>query len=336
MVHLVNIFQKVVDHFNMRIRRCLIHCCVLLAGNGVDITEDDPAWLKAKGDDFFRVGDYLSAMNAYSAALDVDDTLVSCFSNRSACYLKLSSPHDCRSDCSQAISLLDNDVSEVGHKCPNNIKILLKMLMRRGVANCQQGLYKEAIDDYQRSLLILHENSNVAIDVSAENLRSDMEKLIKLESADMLKKRADTKFSQGEVVEALILYSDALSEAPLHVGCLSNRAACKIARQDFSGCIHDCSVALEIFDSDDFLQKNTPIASGNSDSLSMLSAILPPRGSEKRKSWYLKTLVRRGAANFQAGNLSEAISDYGKACALDPANNSLKTDLNNLRNSRST
>ena len=274
-------------------------------------------------------------MNAYSAALDVDDTLVSCLSNRSACYLKLSSPHDCKSDCTQAIELIEKGEKEGNSSESKQTRILLKMLMRRGIANCQQGLYKDAINDYETCLLALDDNAGEHFDISAENLKSDLEKLKKLESADVLKKSADTKFSQSDIAEALLLYSDALLASPLHVGCLSNRAACKIATRDFNGCIKDCSLALEIFDSDDVLQKNAPIQSGSTENLSMLAAILPTRGSDKRKSWYLKTLVRRGAAHFQAGNISEAIADYGKACAIDPTNNSLKTDLNNLRNSRS-
>ena len=290
--------------------------------------------MKAKGDDFFRVGDYLSAMNAYSAALDVDETLVSCYSNRSVCYLNLSSPHDCKSDCTQAIELIERGEKD-GPSDSSLTKIKMKMLMRRGIANCQQGLYKDAISDYKSCLITLQDNMERYFDISAENLTSDIDKLIKLEIADELKKSADTKFSQNETADALLLYSKALQESPLHVGCLSNRAACKIATRDFFGCIKDCSLALEIFDSDDILQRNTPIQSGNSENLSMLTAILPMRGSDKRKSWYLKTLVRRGAAHFQAGNREEAIADYGKACSIDPTNGSLKTDLNNLRNSHS-
>mmetsp|Transcript_6431 Transcript_6431/g.10524 ORF Transcript_6431/g.10524 Transcript_6431/m.10524 type:complete len:476 (-) Transcript_6431:116-1543(-) len=305
-------------------------------GNGIDVTEEDPAWLKAKGDDFYRVGDFLSAMNAYSAALDIDESMVSCYSNRSACYLKLSSPHDCKSDCSQAIVILEQDAKDdSGLIESTQTKVLLKLLMRRGVANCQMGLYKEATNDYQECLRILLQSSSSILDISAKNLQSDIEKLSQLEKADNLKKNADTKFSQSDISDALKLYSDALLESPLHVGCLSNRAACKIATRDFCGCIRDCSLALDIFDSDDSLQCSTPLSSGSSEKLSMLTAILPAKGSDKRKSWYLKTLVRRGAAHFQAGNVNDAILDYSKACAIDPTNNSLKTDLNNLRNSRS-
>ena len=34
------------------------------------MTEDDPRWLKAKGDDFYRSGDFLSAISAYTSAVD--------------------------------------------------------------------------------------------------------------------------------------------------------------------------------------------------------------------------------------------------------------------------
>jgi len=54
-----------------------------------DVSEEDPVWLKAKGDDFFRSGDCRSAVNAYSAAIDADEQMTACYSNRSACFLKL-------------------------------------------------------------------------------------------------------------------------------------------------------------------------------------------------------------------------------------------------------
>ena len=40
-----------------------------------DMTETDPTWLKGKGDDFYRSQDYLSAINAYSTALEVDPNM---------------------------------------------------------------------------------------------------------------------------------------------------------------------------------------------------------------------------------------------------------------------
>ena len=53
------------------------------------------------GDDFYRGGDYRSALNVYSAAIDADDHMVACYANRSACYLKLDMLTECRLDCQE-------------------------------------------------------------------------------------------------------------------------------------------------------------------------------------------------------------------------------------------
>ncbi len=41
------------------------------------------------GDSMFRAGDAHGAIGAYTAALDVDPSMVACLGNRAACYLKL-------------------------------------------------------------------------------------------------------------------------------------------------------------------------------------------------------------------------------------------------------
>ena len=71
---------------------------------GGTMEEEDPTWMKAKGDDFFRGGDFRSAVNAYSEALEMDEHMIGCYANRAACYLKLKLPLDCQADCSMGIS----------------------------------------------------------------------------------------------------------------------------------------------------------------------------------------------------------------------------------------
>ena len=58
----------------------------------VNITEREPVFLKDKGDAFFRAGNYRSALEAYTAAVDAerdaprpDGTLVRLYANRAAC-----------------------------------------------------------------------------------------------------------------------------------------------------------------------------------------------------------------------------------------------------------
>jgi hypothetical protein len=54
----------------------------MYTGIGGDASEEDPVWLKAKGDDFYRGGDFRSALNAYSAAIDMNENMTACYSNR--------------------------------------------------------------------------------------------------------------------------------------------------------------------------------------------------------------------------------------------------------------
>lgn len=306
-----------------------------LAGNGVDISEEDPSWLKAKGDDFFRGGDFRSAINAYSSALDVDDQMISCYSNRSACFLKIGAPSDCRGDCMDAIEIIMNNIAS-GEMDDNDViasrKTLAKLLMRKGICNCHLGAYGDAIVDYESAIKeLIGVGSSESVVLEA---RSDLEKLSALQSADRHKKRGDEEMAGGNIAQAIELYTLALQASPMHVGCLSNRAAGKLATRDFEGCVSDCTAALSVLEEDEGEAAGKIMSGVGTDSLSMLTAILPPKGSDKRKSWFLKTLVRRGAAHAQTMDIEAAILDYGKAVALDPTNTALKEDLNKLTNMR--
>jgi dyslexia susceptibility 1 candidate gene 1 protein len=303
----------------------------------VDISEEDPSWLKAKGDDFFRGGDYRSAVNAYSSAIEADETMISCYSNRSACFLKLGVPIDCRSDCSEGIELIMKYLGSTAVDEDEALqlkKTMAKLLMRRGISNCQLGSYADASRDYASGIEALLATGGT--ETAIASARSDMEKLTALQTADTYKKKGDEVMAEGNIAQAIMFYTQALQASPVHVGCLSNRAAGKLATHDYEGCIADCSAALNILDEDERGSSGAgKIMSGaGADSLSMMTAVLPPKGSDKRKSWVLKTLVRRGAAYAQNKDIDAAIVDYGKACALEPTNTALKEDLNKMTNYR--
>ncbi|CAN0522731.1 unnamed protein product, partial [Scytosiphon promiscuus] len=70
-----------------------------------DISESDPVWLKGKGDDLYRGGDFLGAINAYTAALDADPKAAACLSNRAACHLRLGQASACVADCGAALEI---------------------------------------------------------------------------------------------------------------------------------------------------------------------------------------------------------------------------------------
>jgi tetratricopeptide (TPR) repeat protein len=323
--------------------------------------DGDPVWLKAKGDDFFRGGDFLSALNAYSAAIDIDEGMTACYSNRSACYLKLKMFAECLLDCTEVVKQIDAELasistsnstatalSEAVRKEIIALKVMLsKSLLRRGSTNCQMGAFANALNDYTRTNNLLFgfvgkrdsasHNSETSKDEDVEfclptvtkaSLAADLDRIIKLNSADLLKKEGDNLFAQGKLSESWLKYGEALQLVPVHVSCLSNRSACSLARKDIQGCIDDCSCALALL-------KDSDTSSLQDDNhINMLNTILPSVGSEKRKSWVLKILARRGAAYVQLSLLDEAVEDFRSASGLDPTNEALKSDLNKIINYR--
>lgn len=84
--------------------------------NTIDISEREPLFLQDKGDSFYMKGNFRSAINAYTDALQKDSTLLLCFANRAACFLQLKQFKACIEDCTAALQLLkqkEADIQEV-------------------------------------------------------------------------------------------------------------------------------------------------------------------------------------------------------------------------------
>ena len=353
----------------------------------MDVIDGDAVWLKARGDDFYRGGDFRSALNAYSAAIDANENMLACYSNRSACYLRLKMFAECGLDCSEGIKRIDEEIRALTGSTPENdshsisssnsnshtngsrsssvvlsdttakevvvLKVLLsKLLLRRGATSCQMGHFSEALNDYVRTSILLYgyevrgdlilKNKNDAVRMDAEfslpgitkeSLSADLVRIGKLLDVDILKKEGDAFFAEEKLEESCTKYTHALQLIPIHVGCLSNRSACRLARKDVQGCIDDCTSALLLLKDDD--KAGTKMEqSTRGEEVNMLNSILPSEGSEKRKSWVLKTLLRRAAAYAQLNSLDLAVEDFRNASGLDPKNETLKSDLNKMLNYR--
>nr|XP_020441350.1 dyslexia susceptibility 1 candidate gene 1 protein isoform X1 [Monopterus albus] len=128
-----------------------------------DLKEEDrnPNWLKDKGDNFFAIGDYLSAVNAYNLAIRLNRKIPALYSNRAACHLKLRNLHKAIEDSSQALDLLTPPVAA-------NAAARARAHVRRGSAFCQLQLYAEGLQDYEAA---------VKIDPHNEVLQSDTQRI---------------------------------------------------------------------------------------------------------------------------------------------------------------
>lgn len=312
---------------------------------GQDVSEEDPVWLKAKGDDFFRSGDIRSAINAYSAAIDADDSFIQCYSNRAVCYLQIQLFSQCKLDCDKAILLIQeklppnldkvntSSADKMTEKDVESFRLmatLVKLLLRRGNALCSVGLFQESYTDYSQALVKYQQlPANIIgsslTNITIQSIQSDIDRLKLLCSIEAMKKEADTLIGDKQLHAALEKYDKVLEILPIHVSALSNRAGCKIALGDIEGAIVDCTTAI------DLLKMNEEQRFARSDGMkNMLSAILPSPSSDKRKQWLLKTTLRKAVALVQLERLTEAIEVYNEAMKIDPSNDQIKLDHDKL------
>ena len=198
----------------------------------------------------------------------------------------------------------------------------------------------QELTDYNRSKS-LDLNTPFA-GISIPSLQQDISNIESLVKCDQFKKDADKSFGEQNLDQALVYYNEALSILPFHVGCLSNRAACYLSLGQVQKCIDDCTTAIDLLQFDpasrnpaesvkvSLISNNTSHASA-----SMIQSILPLPGSDRRKAWVSKTLVRRGRANIMVNNMCDAVEDYREACKINPNDEALKNDLKNLEESNS-
>ena len=274
-----------------------LHNNGLLNKDALDISDVDPVWLKGRGDDLFRGGDILGAINAYSSAFEADKTMVKAVANRSACYLKMQEGARCVSDCDDALKLssIPGNRAIIEQEGQGGIKLFwLKLFVRRGCARCMLGEFSDATDDCKKAW---------DLDPTNAELESDYMRMKRLADVDAMKKEGDACFGRGEVEPAIEKYNAAIAMDGRFVSAVSNRAGAYLAFGNYEDCISDCDAALRLLSGEEGSQGSGPI---------------PPPGSDKRKEWVYKTVCRRSKAKSELGRFVEAIKDLEMALKFVP------------------
>jgi tetratricopeptide (TPR) repeat protein len=118
-------------------------------------------WMKQQGEVFFNNGDYKSAINAYTEAVDGSDRqYCAAFSNRAAARLKLGMAKLALNDCNEGLSLIADPIltPEVG-------KMKVRLLSRKTQALFQEKRFVEAYESCAEILKWLRDDENVKADV---------------------------------------------------------------------------------------------------------------------------------------------------------------------------
>ncbi|XP_011695253.1 PREDICTED: dyslexia susceptibility 1 candidate gene 1 protein homolog [Wasmannia auropunctata] len=122
--------------------------------------EQDPQWLKDKGDEFFKAGNYLAAISAYTHGIKISDKLAALYVNRSAAHFALGNYYRCIDDCSKVLELMEP-------KCESNRVSRAKCHARRGAALCKLSAPQHGIPELEAALKLDPNNKSIKHDLYA-------------------------------------------------------------------------------------------------------------------------------------------------------------------------
>lgn len=288
------------------------------------ISDTDPLWLKAKATEFFTLGDYQSASAAYTEAYETDPTLLSCVSNRAACAMHLGAFDNVRDDCDLILAAV-MDIASSHNNTPLNAemtRLRQKALIRRGVAYCQLGLYREATADL--SLALVNDPQ------PGSPLATDVLFVQSLAAATAEKTLGDTQFRATVLEEAVIHYTRGITHHSGLPALYSNRAAAYLALAHYQACVDDCTAALSV------IEQQLPTRTTETRMVLTAGAAIPAVGSEARRVFVLTTLTRRGMAYQQLTQLEKAQADFDAVDQLKGINRSEKSILSCDRGNKSS
>ncbi|XP_057328124.1 dynein axonemal assembly factor 4-like [Microplitis mediator] len=124
------------------------------------VEEQDPQWLKDKGDEFFKVGNYLAAISAYTHGIKLSDKMSSLYANRAAAQYALGNYQRCAEDCSKALELMEP-------KCEGNRESRARCHARFGAALCKLSAPQHGIPELEAALKLAPDNETIKRDLEA-------------------------------------------------------------------------------------------------------------------------------------------------------------------------
>ncbi|XP_012225171.2 dynein axonemal assembly factor 4-like isoform X1 [Linepithema humile] len=153
--------------------------------------EQDPQWLKDKGEyvsksvlccavtnvsincffrsDFFKAGNYLAAISAYTHGIKISDKMTTLYVNRSAAHYAIGNYYRCIDDSSKALELMEP-------KCESNRVSRARCHARRGAALCKLSAPQHGIPELETALELDPNNESIKNDLYAVRQYFDIKK----------------------------------------------------------------------------------------------------------------------------------------------------------------
>lgn len=108
--------------------------------------------------EFFKAGNYLGAISAYSHGIKISNKMASLYVNRSAAHYALGNYHRCVEDCSKALQLIEP-------KCEANRESRARCHARQGAALCKLSAPQHGIPELEAALKLVPDNDSIKRDL---------------------------------------------------------------------------------------------------------------------------------------------------------------------------
>jgi len=267
---------------------------------GINELEENVMWVMERGEKFFKKGNFTSAISAFSEALKMDSSMVSCLVKRAACYLERKEYLKVIEDCTKFLATEANSRHEMDEK------IVSESLYLRTRANEEVGEFKNALEDIKLAYKI--EPNNMEYQKILKTLESKLsvnEEEVPKDKAEKLKDQADMEYFEQRFDNAINLYTEAINLKANFFKAYSNRAACYLQVRKYYNCIQDCTFILE----------------------NVYNAKLQESEKKQTSTWVLKSYTRRGTCYYSVGDFQKAYKDYEQASRMSPDDEDILNDL---------
>lgn len=240
---------------------------------------------KEAGNAAYKKKDFETAIQHYTAAIELDDTDISFLTNRAAVYLEMGKYEECIKDCDRAV--------ERGRELRSDYKMVARALTRKGTALVKMAKtskdYEPAIETFQKALTE-HRNPDTLKKLNdAEKAKKDLEQqeYFDPQLADEEREKGNEYFKQQKYPEAIKQYTESLRRNPKDHKAYSNRAACYTKLGALPEGLKDAEKCIE----------------------------LDPT--------FAKGYTRKGAAQFLMKDYDKALETYQEGLKHDPRNQEL-------------
>ncbi len=165
--------------------------------------EEEHVLLRERGNMHFRRGEYAEAEASYTKSLQGKETAAA-LSNRAMVRLKLGKAEACAKDCQRSVDLLLEE-DEVGEATSKRDGLLVKTWQRKGTAEMEMKMYREAAASFENALRIEPESRTIREQRKAAVKEMEMIEVkdgeVELRARDFLAKRQRVSIEKKKELE---------------------------------------------------------------------------------------------------------------------------------------